>query len=76
MYLTNEPKLAVVAPTNKANRSANKMQYRITGSLIIALIKLPGRVLKNTISVNIIMARLSKEDNRVVSFFDSHKKGR
>ena len=66
----------MVAPTNKANNSENKRQYRIIGVFNMMRAKFPGPALKNTDKVKNMITILSMDDKMVDTFFDSQIKGR
>ena len=65
LYRTNEPKLSVLAPTNKAKMHENKKQYIIKGSLVINLKKFMNPALKIIYKVNSINMSASIEESIV-----------
>jgi hypothetical protein len=73
LYLTNVPKFKVVAPMNNANKTEKQKQNITMGSLKMVLKKGMGPTLNNTNTVSSISVKLSREDNRVESFFDSQR---
>ena len=73
LYLTNVPKFKVVAPINNANKTEKKKQNITIGSLMMVVKNGIGPTLNSTNNVRSIRVKLSREDNNVDIFFDSHK---